>query len=72
MFLSSKCFQGEESEHKRKIEQEKEEIQARSEMQLGVLNENLTTLRADLLSAQNKSDELEKTNNEIRGEKLGW
>lgn len=53
------------------MQREQEETEGRLEMQLTALNENLATLRADLSSSQARQRELEKTCDEVRGEKLG-
>jgi hypothetical protein len=40
-------------------------------MQLSVLNENLGTVRVDLVTAQQQVTELTKLTDELKGEKLG-
>jgi hypothetical protein len=45
--------------------------QAKYELQTTVLNENLTTIRGDLVTTQNQVEDLSKSNDELRGEKLG-
>ena len=58
-------------EEKAKLQQEKDENEARSEMQLSALNENLTTLRGDLTALQVKLQDTEKENDELQGKRLG-
>lgn len=48
-----------------------DEEQAKFELQTTVLNENLTTIRGDMVTAQQQVEELSKSNDELRGEKLG-
>lgn len=53
------------------LQRERDEEATRSEMQLSVLSENLTTVRGDLTSATQKVEELNRINDELKGEKLG-
>lgn len=53
------------------LQRERDEEATRSEMQLSVLSENLTTVRGDLTSATQKVEELNRVNDEFKGEKLG-
>ncbi len=53
------------------MEKQKDESEARYELQLTALNENLTTIRADMNTHQTRLLEVEKSNDELRGEKLG-
>lgn len=53
------------------LQRERDEEATRSEMQLSVLSENLTTVRGDLTSATQKVEELNRVNDELKGEKLG-
>ena len=64
-------MQANEIEAKVAVEKQKEENEARTELQLTALNENLTTLRSDLVHSQSRLPELEKKCDELRGEKLG-
>ncbi|XP_060565596.1 early endosome antigen 1-like [Ruditapes philippinarum] len=52
------------------LERQLEEENARTEMQLSVLNENLGTVRVDLVTAQQQVSELTKLTDELKGEKL--
>lgn len=54
------------------LQRELDEENARTEMQMSVLNENLGTVRADLVTAQQQVTELTKLSDELKGEKLGW
>jgi hypothetical protein len=40
-------------------------------MQQAVLSENLTTVRGDLATTQQQLEDLTRTNEELKGEKLG-
>ena len=51
------------------MEQEKEQQEQRYMMQLGALNENLGTLRSDLMQADSRSRDLEKSLEDLKGEK---
>ena len=51
----------------RQIDEEK----AKNDLQITVLNENLTTIRGDLVTTQKSLEEATKLNDELRGEKLG-
>ncbi len=53
------------------MEKQKDESEARNELQMTALNENLTTIRADMNTHQTRLLEVEKSNDELRGEKLG-
>ena len=64
-------LQNDEISSREKLQQQLDETTAKYEMQITTLNENMTTLRADWMSAQSKQEELEKQTDEIRGEKLG-
>ena len=64
-------LQNDEISNCEKLQQQLDETTAKYEMQITTLNENMTTLRADWMSAQSKQEELEKQTDEIRGEKLG-
>ncbi|ESO84310.1 hypothetical protein LOTGIDRAFT_132243, partial [Lottia gigantea] len=61
-----------ENSEKKMKEREKqyEEDNVRTEMQLSVLNENLTTIRGDLTVTQQQLDDANKLNDELKGEKL--
>jgi len=48
-----------------------DEEKARFELQTTVLNENLTTIRGDLVTAQQKVEDLSKITDDLKGEKLG-
>ena len=43
---------------------------ARTELQMSVLNENLGTVRGDLVTAQQQVTELTKLSDDLKGEKL--
>lgn len=49
----------------------KEENETKYEMQLEALTENLSVLRQDFVSEQEKNEEVEKRVDELTGEKLG-
>ena len=53
------------------LQKEKDEQEAKYNLQLTTLNENLGTLRIDYSAAQTKLEELERTVQDLRGEKLG-
>lgn len=53
------------------LQREKEEADARSEMQCSLLSENLTTVRTDLTVAEGRVEELTRVNDQLHGEKLG-
>lgn len=57
-------------ESKNAVEQESDQAKARYEMQMGTLQENLATLRADLVNHQDKVQVLEKKENDLLGDKL--
>lgn len=61
----------EEMKAHRNIKHQKEENDTKYEMQLGALTENLSTLRADLITEQEKNEEVEKRVDELTGDKLG-
>jgi hypothetical protein len=48
-----------------------DEERAKFEVQMSVLNENLTTIRGDLVSTQTALEEASKLNDQLRGDKLG-
>lgn len=64
-------FQSQESERKVTLEKERDERRAKYELEMTTLNENLTTLRVDLSTAQTRLQDTEKANDELKGEKLG-
>ena len=64
-------FQSEVENSKSDIQRELDEEQAKYELQTTVLNENLTTIRGDLVTTQKQVEDLSKFNDELRGEKLG-
>ena len=68
MFVS--C-QSAAEEGKKGLVQDKEKSETHFEMQLAALNENLSTIRLDMATAQNRLTETERINEELRGEKLG-
>lgn len=63
--------QSSEQKAKEELQQKSEESEARYEMQLTALNENLTTIRADHSSTQYQLEQLSKTRDDLMGEKLG-
>lgn len=54
------------------VQRQLDEETARTELQLSVLNENLGTVRTDLVAAQTQLTELTKLSDDLKGEKLGW
>ena len=56
---------------KEELQRLKEEGEARYELQITALNENLTTLRLDMNTNATRMGELDKATDELRGEKLG-
>lgn len=52
------------------VQKQLDEESARTELQLSVLNENLGTVRGDLVAAQQQVSELTKLADELKGEKL--
>ena len=60
-----------ETKAKEALQKQKEESEARYELQMTALNENLTTLRLDMSTNSTRISELDKTIDELRGEKLG-
>ena len=53
------------------LQRELDEENARTEMQMSVLNENLGTVRGDLVTTQAQLTDLTKLSDELKGEKLG-
>lgn len=53
------------------IQRQADEDKAKFEVQMSVLNENLTTVRGDLVSNQTALEEATKLNDILMGEKLG-
>ncbi|XP_030829452.1 early endosome antigen 1-like [Strongylocentrotus purpuratus] len=58
-----------ETQAKVEAEEERERQEQRYNMQLSALNENLGTLRSDMMQADTRSRELEKTVEDFQGEK---
>lgn len=65
------CFQAEVEKSNSELQRGLDEEQAKFELQTTVLNENLTTIRGDLVTTQKQLEEVSKSNDELRGEKLG-
>ena len=75
-FLSINCntfhyLKTGEIKAKEELQRLKEEGEARYELQITALNENLTTLRLDMNTNATRMSELDKAADELRGEKLG-
>ena len=65
------CYQDEKQKELDTVQKQLDEENARTELQLSVLNENLGTVRGDLVTAQQQVTELTKLSDELKGEKLG-
>ena len=68
--LISGSHQDEKQKELETIQKQLDEESARTELQLSVLNENLGTVRGDLVAAQQQVTELTKMADELKGEKL--
>ena len=66
----SGSHQDEKQKELETIQKQLDEESARTELQLSVLNENLGTVRGDLVAAQQQVTELSKLADELKGEKL--
>ena len=72
--ISLICFcllKGSETQAKVELEEDRERQEERYNMQLSALNENLGTLRNDMMQADTRSREMEKALEDLRGEKHG-
>ncbi len=63
--------QGAETEGRSRLQKEKDDNEARYQIQLTALNENLSTLRTDYSTSQTRLNDMEKVQDDVRGEKLG-
>ena len=65
------CQQTAENNAKSSLEDEKNQMEQRFTMQLGALNQNLSTLRTELAHSDGRTQELEQVEKDVRGELAG-